>query len=85
MKQLWLSGRIKIEVLDWYGKNDVTFGTKEGQHQQFNKMDKSSLFFLRNLGTAKEPVYDKPEAVTDQFGNVLTFGSHDPSPHVYEV
>ena len=53
-----LSGRIKIEGVRLVWKNDVIFGTKEGQRQPFNEQDKSLLFLLRNQGTVEEPVYD---------------------------
>lgn len=78
---LW--GRTKLAVADWDydGDWDILFGAKENVIIQFFKdaPKTTSPYFIENIGTSGQPVFEKPVMIKTSDGNTIDFPTHNAS------
>lgn len=77
-------GRAKLSIADWDGDGrwDVVWGQNAGTHRyiwQENPPDGATPAWLRNVGTNREPVFDRLREIRSADGERLDFGIHNAS------
>lgn len=75
---LW--GRAELAVADWDGDGvwDVLFGTNRGclPHIMAQPPKGAAPLWLRNIGTAQEPVFQPPQIIRERSGEAIELGVH---------
>ncbi|MBC2593889.1 VCBS repeat-containing protein [Ruficoccus amylovorans] len=77
------TGRIKLSVCDWDndGKWDVVFGSQKSLQKYFrlsgNESPSAAAFWMRNVGTNMEPVFELPQMITFSDGSPIVINKHN--------
>ena len=73
-------GRTKMAVADWDGDGvwDVLYGTHSGSRYHMGEMvPHASMYFMKNIGTATEPIFQNPVLIKLKNGDVIKVGTHN--------
>ncbi len=75
------SGRAVIFACDWDedGKTDLLGGTLDYNMRYINRCfpHSASPFFIKNIGTDENPVFERPVLITKSSGEILDFYAHE--------